>query len=119
MRSFPRGIRAPGVLRKLHAPLMATAIHAEPTRPPGVAPTAFAIPRFRAYQGSMPEQRILELEQQLVTAHEAVAKLTLTNTDLTDRLSDAEVRNKKLRRSSRKDERALKDQLVLALSRRG
>ena len=67
----------------------------------------------------MSEQRILELEQQLVTANDAVAKLTLSNTDLTTKLSDAEGRNKRLMRSSRRDESTLRDQLASAMSRRG
>jgi len=41
-----------------------------------------AIARFRGYQGVMSEQRILELEQQLLTANEAMAKLILSNIDL-------------------------------------
>jgi hypothetical protein len=76
-----------------------------------------AIARFRGYQGVMSEQRILELEQQLLTANEAMAKLTLSNTDLTRQLSDADTRNKKLKRSSRRDEWAFKEQLSIAQSR--
>jgi len=67
----------------------------------------------------MPEQRIIELEHQLLTANESVAKLTLANTELTKQVSDAEVRNRKLKRSSRKDESSFKEQLAVARSNRG
>jgi hypothetical protein len=66
----------------------------------------------------MSEQRILELEQLLLTANEAVAKLTLSTAELTRQLSDADTRNKKLKRSSRRDEWAFKEQLSVAQSRR-
>jgi hypothetical protein len=66
----------------------------------------------------MSEQRILELEQQLLTANEAVAKLTLANAELTKQLSDADSRNKKLKRSSRRDESSFRQQLSVAQSRR-
>lgn len=66
----------------------------------------------------MSEQRILELEQLLLTANEAVAKLTLSTVDLTRQLSDADTRNKKLKRNSRRDEWAFKEQLSVAQSRR-
>ena len=62
----------------------------------------------------MPEQRIKELEQQLLTANETVARLTLANTGLTSDLASAELQWKKLRRSSRRDESTLKDKLVTA-----
>lgn len=66
----------------------------------------------------MSEQRILELEQQLLTANEAVAKLTLSNVELTRQLSDAESRNMKLKRTSRRDESSFRQQLSVAQSRR-
>lgn len=65
------------------------------------------------------EPRIMELEQQLQAANDNVARLTLANTTLTTQLEDAELRNKKLRRSSRRDESSLKDQLLAAQTRRG
>lgn len=91
-----------------------------------------AIARFCEYQGSMTEQelsaRILELEQQLLTANEAVAKLalaneavaklTLSNAELTKQLSSADTQNKKLKRTSRRDESSLRQQLTVAQSRR-
>ena len=66
----------------------------------------------------MLEQRILALEQQLLTANEAIAKLTLSNADLTKQVLDAESRHKKLKRNARNDESALKDQLTAAQNRR-
>jgi uncharacterized coiled-coil protein SlyX len=65
------------------------------------------------------EERIKELESQLATAGETVASLTRLNAELTERLSDAETRNKKLKRSARRDESSLKEQLAVAQSRRG
>ncbi len=65
------------------------------------------------------QQRVAELEQLLVVANESIAKLTVTNTELTKQVSDAETRNRKLKRSSRKDESNFKDQLLLAQTRRG
>ena len=67
----------------------------------------------------MYEARILELEQLLATANASLAKLTVAITDLTRQLSDAETRNKKLKRSSRNGESALQDQLAAAQNRRG
>ncbi len=66
----------------------------------------------------MHQARILELEQLLATSNESLAKLTVAIKDLTRQLADAETRNKKLKRSSRNDESALKDQLAAAQSRR-
>lgn len=67
----------------------------------------------------MLEERIKELESQLVTAGEAVTSLTRLNAELTERLSDAETRNKKLKRSARRDESSFKEQLAAAQSKRG
>jgi phage shock protein A len=67
----------------------------------------------------MPEQRIKELELQLATASETVASLTRLNAELTARLSDAEIRHKKLKRSARRDESNLQDQLAAAQNKRG
>jgi len=66
----------------------------------------------------MSEERILALEQQLLAANEAVAKLTLANTELTAKISEAETRNKKLKRSARNDESAFRSQLAIAQGRR-
>lgn len=67
----------------------------------------------------MPEQRIKELELQLAVATETVTHLTRLNAELSEKLSDAETRNKRLRRSSRNDENSFKEQLAAAQSRRG
>lgn len=67
----------------------------------------------------MSAQRIAELEQQLVTANEAVAKMTLENTDLAAQLADSEKRFKKLKRNARSDESSFRSQLAVAQSRRG
>ncbi len=66
----------------------------------------------------MSEQCTLELEQQLFTANETVAKLTLSNAELTKQLADSEVRNMKLKRASRRDESTFRQQLSVAQSRR-
>ncbi len=66
----------------------------------------------------MPADRILELEQQLLAAGESVTRLTLANAELTKQLSDAETRNKKLKRNSRNDESTLRSELAVAQNRR-
>jgi uncharacterized coiled-coil protein SlyX len=80
-----------------------------------------AIPGLREYDPSMslPEERIAELELQLVTANTALAELTLANAGLTERLADADQRNKKLKRNARSDESSFRSQLAVAQSRRG
>ncbi|OYV01958.1 MAG: hypothetical protein CFE26_22500 [Verrucomicrobiales bacterium VVV1] len=67
----------------------------------------------------MPQNRIVELEQQLITAQSAVAALTVANAALTEQLSDADGRARKLKRMSRNHESSLKEQLAVAQSRRG
>ncbi len=59
------------------------------------------------------------LEQQLVVANDAVASLTLANSELTKQLAEAETRNKKLKRNSRNDESTFRAQLATAQNRRG
>ena len=66
----------------------------------------------------MPQARIIELEALLSVANDTVVKLTRTNADLTQQVADAEMRNKKLKRNSRNDESALKQQLTDAQNRR-
>lgn len=66
----------------------------------------------------MHEARILELEQRLSAANDTVAQLTRTNAELTRQLADAEARNKKLKRNSRNEESALKQQISDAQNRR-
>lgn len=67
----------------------------------------------------MDQARIKELEALLAAANDALQKLTLANTELTRQVADAEMRNRKLKRNSRNDESALKDQLTAAQNRRG
>lgn len=66
----------------------------------------------------MQEARILELEQLLTAANDTIAQLSRSNTELTRQVADAEMRNKKLKRSSRNDESALKQQITDAQNRR-
>jgi SMC interacting uncharacterized protein involved in chromosome segregation len=66
----------------------------------------------------MPEQRIQALQEQLLTSNEAVARLTRENTVLTTRLSDAESRAKKLKRTARREATAQKEELTIAQNRR-
>ena len=71
----------------------------------------------------MPENRITELEAQLATAIESVARLTLSNQELTtqlaDQAADNESRERKLKRNSKRDQTTLRDQLASAQNRRG
>lgn len=66
----------------------------------------------------MHEARILELEQLLSAANDTVAQLTRANAELTRQVADAEMRNKKLKRNSRNEEGALKQQITDAQNRR-
>jgi len=66
----------------------------------------------------MDQARIKELEGLLAAANDALQKLTLANTDLTRQMAGAEMRNRKLKRNSRNDESAFKDQLTAAQNRR-
>jgi hypothetical protein len=67
----------------------------------------------------MSEERIKELEALLVTSNDSVARLTVTNAELSKLLGDAETRNKKLKRSSRNDATSFRDQLAVAQRNRG
>ncbi|MDO8539955.1 MAG: hypothetical protein Q7S40_05890 [Opitutaceae bacterium] len=64
------------------------------------------------------QERIDELETQLVAANASIATLTATNVELTRSLSDAESLAKRMKRSARRDESSLKDQLNAAQNRR-
>jgi len=77
-----------------------------------------AIPPRRDYQWSVSTERILELEQQLAAANESIVKLTAANAELTRQATDADLRSKKLRRSSRRDESSLRAQLSVAQNRK-
>lgn len=77
-----------------------------------------AIAPAQDHQRDMPQARILELEQSLSAANDAIAQLTRANADLTRQVVEAETRNKKLKRSARNGESVLKDQLTAAQNRR-
>lgn len=77
-----------------------------------------AICRRPAHDRAMHEQRIAELEQLLAAARQSAATLAQANQELTRQLADAEMRNKKLKRNSRNDESALKQQIADAQNRR-
>jgi hypothetical protein len=77
-----------------------------------------AIAGMPAHQRRMPEARILELEALLSAATDTVAQLHRANAELTLQVTEAETRNKKLRRSARNGESVLKDQLTAAQNRR-
>ena len=65
----------------------------------------------------MPEIRIKELETLLLTATTALAVLTKAHAELQSDLADSQMRNKKLKRTSRRDERDFKSQLAVANNR--
>jgi predicted nucleic acid-binding Zn-ribbon protein len=67
----------------------------------------------------MSEQRIKELELQLVEANESVARLTKANTELTAGLEYAERMLKKAKRNSRSDSDSLRTQISNLQNRRG
>lgn len=67
----------------------------------------------------MSDERIGELETQLLAANASIATLTAANLELTRGLADADCRNKKLKRTAKRDESSLKDQLLAAQTRRG
>ena len=66
----------------------------------------------------MPEERIKELELQLLAANASIAALTTKNRELASDLADADMRNKKLKRSARQSETSFQDQLTIAKNRR-
>lgn len=67
----------------------------------------------------MPEQKIKQLEAELLTAHAAVAQLTKANAELTGRLKDAELAFKRVRRTARQDGNTLRDEISVLQNRRG
>ncbi len=71
-----------------------------------------------AYQGCMTTLGIVELEELLRVANEAVARLTLSNATLTSDLSQLQRVAKKLKRKTRSSERDFKEQLAVALRAR-
>lgn len=70
------------------------------------------------YARAMSAARIQELEQLLLVANAAVVKLSVEKAELVERLTDAELRAKKLKRGARKDQNSLKEQLLTAQNRR-
>jgi F0F1-type ATP synthase membrane subunit b/b' len=67
----------------------------------------------------MPEQRIKELETQLLAAQGNIAELTKTNATLTASLADADLALKRSRRNARQDGNTLRDEISNLQSRRG
>ena len=66
----------------------------------------------------MPAERILQLETSLTAATSEITRLTLANTELAKQLADADMRNKRLRRSSKRDESSLRAELSVAQNRK-
>jgi hypothetical protein len=67
----------------------------------------------------MPEQRIKELEAQLLAAQGNIAELTKTNAALAASLADAELALKRSRRNARQDGNTLRDEISSLQKRRG
>jgi F0F1-type ATP synthase membrane subunit b/b' len=67
----------------------------------------------------MSEHRIKELEAELLTANESVAKLTRTNAELTEQLKTSEQAFKRVRRTARQDGNTLRDEIAVLQRRRG
>ncbi len=67
----------------------------------------------------MPEDRIKELEAELLTANESVAKLTQANAELTEQLRSSEQAFKRVRRNARQDGNTLRDEIAVLQRRRG
>jgi predicted nucleic acid-binding Zn-ribbon protein len=79
----------------------------------------FAISARRDTFRTVLEQRIKELEGQLVTANANITELTKTNASLTASLSSSELHLKRSRRNARQDGAAMRDQITTLQSRRG
>ena len=67
----------------------------------------------------MPEERIKELEAQLLTAQASIAELTKTNAELTESLADSDLALKRSRRNARQDGNTLRDEISVLQRRRG
>lgn len=67
----------------------------------------------------MPENRIKNLEAELLAATDMVAQLTKANAELTVGLANAETMLKKARRNSRNDASSLREQITGLQNRRG
>lgn len=66
----------------------------------------------------MPAERILQLETSLTAATGEITRLTLANAELAKQLADSDMRNKRLRRSSKRDETSLRAELSVAQNRK-
>jgi hypothetical protein len=66
----------------------------------------------------MPEQRIKELETQLLIAQGSIADLTKANATLTALLADADLALKRSRRNARQDGNTLRDEISTLQKRR-
>lgn len=67
----------------------------------------------------MPQQRIQDLEAQLLTALGIIAELTKTNAELAASLAVAELALKRSRRNARQDGNTLRDEISVLQRRRG
>ena len=67
----------------------------------------------------MPEERIKELEAQLLTAQASITELTKTNAELTESLADSDLALKRSRRNARQDGNTLRDEISVLQRRRG
>ena len=66
----------------------------------------------------MPEQRIKELEAQLLIAQGSIADLTKANATLTSLLADADLALKRSRRNARQDGNTLREEISTLQKRR-
>jgi len=67
----------------------------------------------------VPEERIKELEAQLLTAQASITELTKTNAELTESLADSDLALKRSRRNARQDGNTLRDEISVLQRRRG
>jgi hypothetical protein len=67
----------------------------------------------------MSEQRVKELEIQLLAARESIIHLTKANEELTAGLKSAEVAFKRVRRTARQDGNTLREEIGVLQRRRG
>ncbi len=79
----------------------------------------FAIWPHRAPAACVPEQRIKELEAQLLTAQASIAELTKANAELTASLADSGLALKRSRRNARQDGNTLREEISVLQRRRG
>jgi len=65
------------------------------------------------------DNRIIELEAQLVLAHASIAELTKANAELTTALGESGLALKRSRRNARQDGNTLRDEISVLQRRRG